>query len=90
MGIGDCQLNRSSDYVNDDGYIEQSPPLADGLSTLRRALEDVENGARETLASCHPSGALLPTPDDHLNLLIYIYESDLGGADSHFHLGSPS
>jgi len=48
----DGQLDRLTDYVDDDGYKEHNPRLSDGAPTLRLALEAADNGHRHIDYHC--------------------------------------
>jgi predicted SnoaL-like aldol condensation-catalyzing enzyme len=42
----DGKLDQLGEYMHDDTYVEHNPRLADGLSTLRLALEETHSGLR--------------------------------------------
>lgn len=42
-----CELNRLEDFVDGTGFTEHNPHLADGMTTLRSALEAERDGQRQ-------------------------------------------
>lgn len=42
----DGQLDRLTDFIDENSYAEHNPRLEDGISTLRRGLETMQNGRR--------------------------------------------
>ncbi len=75
----DGQLDRLTDYVDEDAYAEHNPRLADGVSALRFALEASDNGRRRIdYQRVHRVLA-------EGNFVLCVSEGDFGGIHSAFY-----
>ena len=75
----DKRLDRLKDFIVTDAYAEHNPRLADGATTLKRALENSDNGHR--LIDYHRIHRVLAEG----NFVLCISEGYFGGNHSAFY-----